>query len=427
NSSSCGYNQTVTSMICRPGSAGDLSVNGNLGGGAKMRKTVLVVWMVGLVAVGCKSEPQKKPDQKKEKAAQKGKQDQPDAGDDQGDTVTQRMGEEHEGDEPTPTGAVEMEPAQPVTTKTVDYATLDGTTVTGYYAEPKQYEGDLPGIILIHEWWGLNDNIRAMTRRLAGQGYRALAVDLYEGEIVEDPGRAQKLMKEAMAKKVRIKRNLRQAYEYLHQEVGAPRIGVIGWCFGGGWSLQTALMLPDKIDATVIYYGQLVLDKTKLKELNMPVLGFFGAKDSAIPPDQARKFEEALKELDKKVEIHIYKEAGHAFANPSGQRYVPEAANDAWKKTLKFFDTYLTPKDGGEPSPDAGARQPDAAAPPAQPDAGTPRPDAEAEPTEPDAGAPRPDAEARPTEPDAGMEDPDAADRQAESDVGTENPDAATR
>jgi carboxymethylenebutenolidase len=256
--------------------------------------------------------------------------------------ITDKMAEEHEGDSPIPTGAVDGEPAQPVESKEVEYAEVDGRTVTGYMATPKaDADGTRPGLIVIQEWWGLNDNIRAMTRRLAGQGYNALAVDLYEGEVAETPKKARSLMQEAMNNKSRLQANLKQAYQYLDQEVGAPKIGVIGWCFGGGWSLQTALMFPKELDATVVYYGELVTDESKLKSLEMPIVGFFGSEDSAIPPKKVRAFESTLEDLGKEASIHLYEGANHAFANPSGERYDPEAAEDAWNKTVDFLKTHL--------------------------------------------------------------------------------------
>jgi len=305
-----------------------------------MRKLIVAMLVLGCVSASCKSEPQEKPDDQPEQTAEEREgEQQPDGGGD--DTITDEMADEHEGEEPTATEAAEMEPSQPVTTRQVDYATLDGDAVTGYYAEPEKFEGELPGLMVIQEWWGLNDNIRKMTERLAGEGYRALAVDLYEGQVAREADRAQELMQQAMQDKQRLQQNIRQAHQYLDQKVGAPDIGVVGWCFGGGWSLQTALMLPDKIDATVIYYGQLVTDREQLEKLDMPVLGLFGADDEAIPPEQVEQFESTLEELDKEARIHIYEEAGHAFANPSGERYNADAATDAWKKTVEFLNEHL--------------------------------------------------------------------------------------
>jgi len=227
----------------------------------------------------------------------------------------------------------------PVTTEQVEYATVNGKTVTGYLARPEAV-GQFPGLITIHEWWGLNDNIQAMTRRLAGEGYTVLAVDLYGGKTAESPEKARQLVKTVMQNRKAAQSNLQQAYEYLSNERQAPEVGVIGWCFGGGWALQTALLLP-KLDAAVIYYGELVTDFQALKKLETPVLGIFGAQDQGIPVESVRSFETALKSLGKTAEIYIYENAGHAFANSSGDRYVPEAAADAWQKTTAFLKQHL--------------------------------------------------------------------------------------
>lgn len=251
----------------------------------------------------------------------------------------ERVAREHEGDTPAPSGATRDAPGDTAVTATeVTYATVGGRPVTGYLARPEGEDGAMPGIIVIHEWWGLNDNIRAMTRELAAQGYRALAVDLYGGEVATDPEGAMRLMRAVDERQARS--NLRQAYDAL-RERGSGRIGVIGWCFGGGWSLQTALLLPDSIDATVIYYGHLVTDPAKLERLQMPILGQFGSEDGSIPLEQVERFRSVLDSLGKEAEIHVYEGAGHAFANPSGTRYVPEAAERAWDRTRAFLDRHL--------------------------------------------------------------------------------------
>jgi len=306
-----------------------------------MRRMVVLLATVGCFAMGC-DDKQRKADDEDEQAAAKSAKGEP-SGDESGkeEDITDKMADEHEGEKPDATGAVSTEPRQPVKTEEVEYAELDGESVTGYYAEPEETDRELPGIIVIQEWWGLNDNIRKMTERLAGEGYAALAVDLYEGEVAESSQKAQELMQNAMNQKGRLKKNLRQAYEYLDEEVGAPRIGSIGWCFGGGWSLQTALLFPEKLDATVIYYGELVTDKSELKPVESPIIGFFGSEDNAISPDQVREFESLLEDLGKEASVHIYDGANHAFANPSGERYDQEAARDAWKKTVSFLEEHL--------------------------------------------------------------------------------------
>ncbi len=253
-------------------------------------------------------------------------------------STANRIAAEHRNDQPLATAAT-TEPAVPITIKQVEYATVNGKTVTGYLARPEAM-GQFPGLLTIHEWWGLNNNIQAMTRRLAGEGYTVLAVDLYSGKTAESPGNARQLVQTVMQNQKAAQSNLQQAYEYLANERQAPAIGVIGWCFGGGWALQTALLLP-KLDAAVIYYGELVTDSQALKKLETPVLGIFGAKDQGIPVESVRSFETALKSLGKTAEIYIYENAGHAFANSSGDRYVPEAAADAWQKTTGFLNQHL--------------------------------------------------------------------------------------
>lgn len=247
----------------------------------------------------------------------------------------------HMHDAPVASPATYPEPAQPIRHRQVVYATVNGQPVRGYLAEPLNAKGWLPAIIVIHEWWGLNDNIRSMADQLAGEGYAALAVDLYHGQVATTPTAAVKLMKGVLADTAAASSNLRQAYLYLHDAEHAPRVGVIGWCFGGGWSLRTALMLPSEINATVMYYGEPVDNVTELSKLKMPLLGFFGEQDQGITPAVVQAFATALKQAHVNAEIHEYPGAGHAFANPSGENYRPVAAADAWKRTLAFFARYL--------------------------------------------------------------------------------------
>lgn len=250
-----------------------------------------------------------------------------------------RMEMEHENDRPVANAASENNPGGEISGQEVTYATVAGDEITGYLARPDAAEGDLPGIIVIHEWWGLNENIRMMTRKLADQGYVALAVDLYSGKVAETSENASTYARSVNQNEA--VSNLTQTYEYLTGEQNATDIGTIGWCFGGGWSLQTALAMPDKIDATVIYYGRLVTDKKRLESLQMPILGHFGSEDRGIPVETVNKFESALNDLDKQASIHIYEGANHAFANPSGTRYKKEAADKAWERTLNFFGQHL--------------------------------------------------------------------------------------
>jgi len=247
----------------------------------------------------------------------------------------------HADDAPRASPIAMQKPAQPVYGTEVVYATVNGKPVRGYFSEPLHDKRPLPGIIVIHEWWGLNDNIRSMADQLAGEGYAALAVDLYGGHSAKDPDDAKKLMLGVFKNPDVARDNLKQAYAYLQDHERAPRIGVIGWCFGGGWSLQTALMFPDTLAAAVMYYGQPLDDVAGLSTLRMPLMGFFGEQDKGITVQDVQAFQKALKAAKVHAEIHEYPHAGHAFANPSGENYRPAAATDAWKRTLAFFARYL--------------------------------------------------------------------------------------
>ena len=225
---------------------------------------------------------------------------------------------------------------QELLTGKIEYPGPEEQALVGYLARPEG-AAVLPAVVVIQEWWGLNDNIRAMTRRLAGEGYAALAVDLYGGHTAEEPAGARELAMEANDHPPEALSNLRQAYGYLANDVGAPKVASIGWCFGGGWSLRTALALPDTLAAVIIYYGSLVTDPQELATLRMPILGFFGGQDQSIPPAEVRGFEGTLHDLGKDATIIIYPDAGHAFANPSGHNYDPEAATQAWQEMVRFL------------------------------------------------------------------------------------------
>jgi carboxymethylenebutenolidase len=251
------------------------------------------------------------------------------------------MAREHAHDTPA-ANASAQEPRQPVIAADVVYGEVEGRPARGSFARPSvaPEEQNLPGIVVVHEWWGLNDNVRMMTRRLAGEGYAVLAVDMY-GRVASTPEQAREYMGEVMAHPDRGVAHLTAATAYLQDTRHAPRLGVVGWCFGGGWSLQAALRLPARIDAAVMYYGRVVSDRAQLTALDAPLLGLFGADDTGIPVASVREMEATLRALGKDVTIEVYPGAGHAFANPSGQGYRAEAADDAWRRTTAFFARHL--------------------------------------------------------------------------------------
>ncbi len=249
-----------------------------------------------------------------------------------------RMHALHEHDAPVPSGAVQP-PRAEVVSDTVIYGTVDGKTLTGFRSRPKNGKKDTPGIVAVHEWWGLNDNIRAVTERLAGEGYVALAVDLYGGRVAATPDSATALMRAASSNVVGNRANLSAAIDYLRAQ-GAKKVGTIGWCFGGGWSLQAGLVGGSKVQAVIMYYGRPITDPAQLQELQAPLLGLFGSQDGGIPADSVKAMAAVLDRLGKTETVEFF-DAGHGFANPSGRNYNAAAAEAAWKRSTEFFAHYL--------------------------------------------------------------------------------------
>ncbi len=219
--------------------------------------------------------------------------------------------------------------------KSVSYKSGDDTVQAILYTPAGK--GPFPALIVIHEYWGLNDWVKDQASKLADQGYEALAIDLYRGKVATTPDMAHELMRGVPDD--RAKRDLHAAFEFLQSQpnVNKSHIGSIGWCMGGGYSLDVALEEPT-LAADVINYGHLVTDADSIKKINAPILGLFGAKDQGITPEDVHKFEAAMKQQGKKVEIKIYDDAGHAFENPNNKEgYRPADAADAWQRTVKFL------------------------------------------------------------------------------------------
>jgi carboxymethylenebutenolidase len=221
------------------------------------------------------------------------------------------------------------------TGKSVTYKSGD-ETVTGQLFTPEG-KGPFPALVVIHEWWGLNDWVNEQASKLADQGYVTLAVDLYRGKVAKTSDEAHELMRGVPQD--RAQKDLLAAFDFLAQQssVKKEKIGTIGWCMGGGYALDLALA-QSKIAATVINYGHLMTEPASLQKIKAPVLGIFGAQDRGIPVDMVRKFEKDLKAQGKSVDIVIYDDAGHAFENPNNKDgYRAADAQDAWNKTIAFL------------------------------------------------------------------------------------------
>ncbi len=213
-------------------------------------------------------------------------------------------------------------------------------TVAGYLAAPDS-AGPHPALVVIQEWWGLNDWVKEQAREFAQHGYVALAPDLYHGEVATDPARARELA-QSMAKE-RALRDLKAAFDFLaaRSDVNRQKIGSIGWCMGGGLSLQLAIHQP-KLAACVINYGRLTTDPASISQIRAPLLGNFGAEDHGIPPAAVHAFEKALNAEGKSIDAKIFAGASHAFENPNNKSgYRPEAARQARARTLAFFAKHL--------------------------------------------------------------------------------------
>ena len=214
-------------------------------------------------------------------------------------------------------------------------------TVNGFLVTPEG-KGPFPAVIVIHEWWGLDDWVKGQARALAKEGYVALAVDLYRGKVTNKQEEAHQLM--MGLPRDRALRDLKAAFAYLQgrADVRKGRIGAIGWCMGGMYSLALAAEEPN-LAAVVAYYGAPPTDAAAIAKIKAPVLGNYGAEDEGPSPEQVKAFEAAMKKAGKTVDVKIYPGAGHAFANVNNPwgGYREAAAKDAWARTIAFFRKHL--------------------------------------------------------------------------------------
>lgn len=234
------------------------------------------------------------------------------------------------------------DPLYEVSTEPVRYSS-GPDTVRGLIYRPVGAETH-PGVIVIHEWWGLNTWIKESAAEIASRGYVTMAIDLYRGEVATDAGTAHELMRGVPED--RAVRDLQVAVEFLKLQKGvnAARIGSIGWCMGGGYSLQTALVVPD-LTASVICYGRLVTEDSTLSLLGASVLGIFGGLDRGIPAKSVLQFQAQARGLKKDVTVLVYDSSGHGFMNPNNERgYTPEAATLAWTEIYAFLNRTLRPQ-----------------------------------------------------------------------------------
>lgn len=224
--------------------------------------------------------------------------------------------------------------------RTVDFKRPDGKQCSGYLTEPA--DAKAPGVVVIQEWWGLNDQIKGVAVRLAGAGYRPLVPDLYRGKVALEMNEAEHLM-HGLDFGDAASQDVRGAVQYLKQS--SPKVAVMGYCMGGALTILAAANAPEA-DAAVCWYGVPPLEYVYAQSIKAPILGHFATEDVAFAPAQVEGLEKKFKEANVKYEFHWYK-AKHAFANEKNTNpqapilYNAEAARLAWQRTIDFLEKNL--------------------------------------------------------------------------------------
>ncbi len=226
--------------------------------------------------------------------------------------------------------------------ETISYKRPDGQNVNGYLAEPAS--AGAPGIVVIQEWWGLNDQIRGVADKLAAAGYRALVPDLYRGKVALEVNEADHLMKDLNFGDA-AGQDVRGAVQYLKTS-GSAKAGVTGFCMGGALTVLSAVNVPEA-DAAVIWYGVPPLEFVDASKIKAPIMGHFALHDDAFPIASVDALEKKLKDAGVRFEFFRY-DAKHAFANETADarnlpflKYNPQAAEQAWRRTMEFFGKHL--------------------------------------------------------------------------------------
>jgi len=212
----------------------------------------------------------------------------------------------------------------------------NGMKVSGYLAEP---EGTPKGgLIVIQEWWGLNDDIKGIADRYAAEGFLAFAPDMYHGTVASEPDEARKL---AMSlERDLAAQEIDAAIDWLKKTKGVSKVGVMGFCMGGGLTLATAIRPSSNVDAVHVYYGGGMPGEEQIATIKVPVMGSYGAEDQGIPEAQVNMLRDTLQRAGVPNDIKYYPGAKHSFFN-SGPAHNPTAAADSFERSVSWFNTHL--------------------------------------------------------------------------------------
>lgn len=239
---------------------------------------------------------------------------------------------------PAPATARDEAPADfDVVAESLPYAEDNDELVYGHFAFPADMVDPLPAVLLVHDRWGLNDDIRQAAERLAANGYIVLAVDLFLGKTVNSVTEARDLEIDVLENPGRVQDNISQAIEFVRVSSGPPGLAILGFGLGGGLAMNAALDHPADLEAIVSFYGQPLSDDGDIARLEVPFQGFYAESDRAVPLSTVEEFQAIAEELGKDVDIEVMAAARRGFAEASGETYDAEALDSAWEQMLEFL------------------------------------------------------------------------------------------
>ena len=245
---------------------------------------------------------------------------------------------------PAPAGPNES-PSEPreIISESLPYAEIGDGLVYGHFAIPADMIDPLPAVIIVHDWFGLNQTVRSAAERLAGDGFIVLAVDMFGGRTADNVAAARELEVEVVENSRAAEDNLRQAIEFIRISSGAPSIAIVGYGFGGGWALRSALEPRSRLSAAVSFYGQVITDEDRLADAKVPILGFFSESDRAVPVQNVRDFAASMRGLQKEAEVKILDDVRRGFVDVNSENYNGARAGEAWRQMVGFLNTQMSP------------------------------------------------------------------------------------